>query len=157
MRTQSAPPDCWVSATATGPEERRSGITQEELKLSSNKLIDLSHGFKFLNISVGSISFPCWYRSKPVSVFLLLSALCTLWGRKLKEKKCKYGFKSCMCHLVPFKIESRLLRTRIASWKIAVLWWNLSVSFILLPFKNVYESCKSFRTKNWKWYHYTVI
>lgn len=59
MRTQSAPPDFWVSATATGPEERRSGITQEELKLSSNKLIDLSHGFKFLNISVGSISFPC--------------------------------------------------------------------------------------------------
>lgn len=47
-----APPDFWVSATATGPsaEERRSGITQEEMKLSSNKLIDLSCGFKFLNI-----------------------------------------------------------------------------------------------------------
>lgn len=45
-------------------------------------------------------------------IFLLLSALCTLWGRKLKEKNENAAFKFSMYHLVPFKIESIVLQTQ---------------------------------------------
>lgn len=79
-----APPDSWVSATATGPgpEERRSGITREELKLSSNKLIDLSCGFNFLNILTFLLeAFLFLADIDPrLCLFSYYSLLCALYG-----------------------------------------------------------------------------
>lgn len=111
----------WFPGFCQGHRSRSRGVQIWDClgraRRGTSKWIDLSCGFKFLHtlpFLLEALLFLADDVDPSLCLFSYYSALCTLWGAESKRKKWKLSFKSFMCHLVPFKIESML------SWA----WWG---------------------------------